>query len=265
MISPSGAANQDALSAFEARARVYGAVPPATIIQQSSNGAMLPPDLVTNPPTQNVASVSDFDDLDGDSDIEVGKGKGKAGRPSNDNRDRIRSAFDTVDSLFSQLSQETSLSVDTIRSQYNKRTGAYSDWNAYGSYFAKNQEEELGRLPPDASRDGEYLSRTCSAPPIVLIVSTVSKLNTVRSATWKLFKMAHPDYSEVLQAWKECEDIAGGTTLQQRHRSFKKIASNMESVVRLPFCTSSQLIVLRLSAARTFMGSAHSLVSSVML
>ena len=42
------------------------------------NGAMLPPDLVTNPPTQNVASVSNFDDLDGDSDIEVGKeGEGR--------------------------------------------------------------------------------------------------------------------------------------------------------------------------------------------
>ena len=107
--------------------------------------------------------------------------------------------------------------------------------------MARTLQEELGWLPLDASRDGEYLSCTCSAPLIVLIVL---KLNTVHSATWKLFKMAHPDYSEVLQAWKECEDITEGTTLQQRHRSFKKIALNMESVVCPPFCTSSQLIVL---------------------
>ena len=185
-ISPSRVATQTSLNAFETRAKVYSTMlpptsipqqggpmptsaiqslqitPPTPTLQIQSSTPDLPADPVagiTNPPAQNVMSISESTDLDldeDDSEIEVGKGKGKAGQPSNDIHNRIRSAFDTVNSLFSQLSLETSLSVDTIRSQYNKRTGAYSDWNAYGSYFAKNQEEELNWLPPGTSRDSEY-------------------------------------------------------------------------------------------------------------
>ena len=180
-------------------------------------------------------------DVDDDSsDTDAGKGKGKGGRPSNDTHNKIHVGFETIDSLFSKLSMETNLSVDTIRGQYHKRIGAYSDWNAYGSYFVKNQEQELGRLPADVSRDGEY-SHFLQPSTNVSTVSTIIKLNAVRAQTWKLFKAACLDYSEYLQTWKECKDISGGSSLQWRHRSFNWIAANMRQVVRTLFQMSFQL------------------------
>ena len=178
------------------------------------------------------------------SDEDAGKGKAKGGSPSNDTRDKICTGFETIDSLFSKLSTETNVSVDTIRGQYHKCMGAYSDWNTYGSYFAKNQEQELSWLPSDVSQDGEY-SRFVRPVTNACTVSTIHKLNAVRAQTWKLFKAARPDYSEYLQTWKECEDISGGSSLQRRHRSFNQIAANMQQVVRTSSLTSSQLRIIQ--------------------
>jgi len=140
--------------------------------------------------------------------------------------DGFNKGFQQVTEIFSKLGESGGMPWQQVKDCYNcqyVRSKSQNLWNIYSAYFTKNMQAELARLPGDQQ---------------------VQKNPTVeiRKECYTLFKQNNPKYVDILETWKECEELVDvGATVAQCQQFFNKTAKNLDHMVRTSYASVCQL------------------------
>jgi len=142
--------------------------------------------------------------------------------------DEFNEGFQQVTEIFSKLGESRGMPWQQVKDRYNRqysRSNAQNLWNVYSAYFAKNMQAELAWLPGDQQVQG--------TPSV-----------EIRKECYTLFKQNNPKYIDILETWKESEELIDvGAMVAQCQQFFNKTAKNLDHMVRIS-CASDWSVVL---------------------
>jgi hypothetical protein len=139
--------------------------------------------------------------------------RGAGGRPTTKALGLIESAFEQIALIIEGLVESTGKPASDLYRRFERsRKGPSTSqfWNVYTHYFANNEKEESKRVPGPPARTQDF-----------------------RSRCYTQYKLAHPNYRELLETYRELEMASVEMTVGQRKKEIEKYEKKLRDLVSL--------------------------------